>query len=598
MSNSFKRSYSTILRFENWNYYDDSGNTNWTMVGGTDAIQFDQDSIFNETLGLKRNCMHISHPYAYLENKMPEENISLGDTGFTITAWIKFDTSMIVSYLDNCSFSVPFIRLTDSNDKVFAIKLLDHKSSKDLVTQTASINVDNKTYYCNYGDYIGQDEWFHFMYSRDGDENRLWINGALVGHYNIPSSQNIVYTAKSIIFGCPDSSTQNNGMAYCVDDICVLNQSFEEDNYYTSDKPFSWVYPPVNMTNILENILDPNYKYGSSTGLVWTYCNPIKISGSILYFGPNMYGSMLFINNTFIEPQGWERLPDIPKSPEVRRIQLLSSVDVSRANYSYFTLVGLRPKTVTGFGMNIQQTTTNGTSVSHKVPSLYNSYKVKDGDAFILFDGSLAVVQPDRYTVNKHSDGNYYVDMKNTDDYLGTHGMRLTWIFVKGNSTDKEILFKKLVCPIDKQGYAELPSFTAHSERFGSIGFTIDSALFFVDGSYMPPDYFTLNDQHQLVINTLKYGDDNLALHNEVELILIESTDGRDYNPKDDMDYRITGSSLFEELLHLRITRKEDYIDPINMEEDMYNKILWYENNKIPASNFNYRNKFNIKWKE
>ena len=169
---------------------------------------------------------------------------------------------------------------------------------------------------------------------------------------------------------------------------------------------------------------------------------------------------------------------------------------------------------------------------------------------------------------------------------------------MRGNSTDKEILFKKLVCPIDKQGYAELPTFTAHSERFGSIGFTIDSALFFVDGSYMPPDYFTLNDQHQLVINTLKYGDDNLALHNEVELILIESTDGRDYNPKDDMDYRITGSSLFEELLHLRITRKEDYIDPINMEEDMYNKILWYENNKIPASNFNYINKFNIKWKE
>lgn len=67
----------------------------------------------------------------------------------------------------------------------------------------------------------------------------------------------------------------------------------------------------------------------------------------------------------------------------------------------------------------------------------------------------------------------------------------------------------------------------------------------------------------------------------------------------DNLKEEIMGASLFDHVLHpIRITRISYWVPPENAVINMYNKIEWYKNNKIPASNFDYIDKFKIQWKE
>ena len=64
------------------------------------------------------------------------------------------------------------------------------------------------------------------------------------------------------------------------------------------------------------------------------------------------------------------------------------------------------------------------------------------------------------------------------------------------------------------------------------------------------------------------------------------------FSPDNNREY-INGCSLYDHLLHpIRITRIGYWTKPPDADRDMFNKIRWYQNNKIPMSNFEYYNKF------
>ena len=62
------RKYSAILRFEDWQFYDDIDGNNWTVFGDRDIVRFTEDSPFNDVCNLQRNYMTIYNCNGYLYN--------------------------------------------------------------------------------------------------------------------------------------------------------------------------------------------------------------------------------------------------------------------------------------------------------------------------------------------------------------------------------------------------------------------------------------------------------------------------------------------------------------------------------------------------
>lgn len=67
----------------------------------------------------------------------------------------------------------------------------------------------------------------------------------------------------------------------------------------------------------------------------------------------------------------------------------------------------------------------------------------------------------------------------------------------------------------------------------------------------------------------------------------------------DNLKEQIQGASLFDRLIHpIRITRISYWVPPGDHITNMYGKIEWYKNNKVPACNFDYIDKFGLEFKE
>ena len=67
----------------------------------------------------------------------------------------------------------------------------------------------------------------------------------------------------------------------------------------------------------------------------------------------------------------------------------------------------------------------------------------------------------------------------------------------------------------------------------------------------------------------------------------------------DNMREYINGCSLYDHILHpIRITRISYWTEPEDGAVNMFNKIKWYQNNKIPMSDFRYFNRFHPEKKQ
>jgi len=587
------RKYSTILRFEDHNYYEDSGEYNWTMFGGSDGVDFKEESVFKDTIELDRNCMHVMGPKSYMCNT---EKMYVGNGEFSISCWFKLDPETVSAFMKDPSFFCPFLKWRGTNGKEIVINILAHDKNPNLIAQSIEVIYDGGKQVNGYGSYIDAGEWIHFLYSRKGILNRIWINGKKISDFNIEESANSNMEIDKMYIG--NGGTRNDVWFY-VDDFVVFNEAWDELNFEPPTIPFYWRYPDVGLSNKVTDIFDSKYIYGPSTGVRFKYYEPSSVSGNRLKFDSMVVSkaAMLFCNSTFVEPNdGWSPVGN-------NMIEIKSSVYANNIDRFRFTLVTLeKDADQSKYELEIKQTPGAENKTEFAIPDTFDKYRNKSDSAFMVFDGSLSLIQKDRYTIY-HSGIGYMLKMNDSTDFVATNGMNLTFIFMKRKSysstpedkdpdiENSELLFQKFTCPIVSKGCAELPKFETYSSYFGSIPFSIESMILFVNGTFMPPVSYTIENG---LIKLIRGDDDNFGKHDEVEAIIIASTDGRDYDIENDLDTYdgyLAGSSKWEMLTHHRITRISYFKYPLDWEHKMYHKILWDANNKAPDSNFDYWNK-------
>lgn len=602
------RKYSAILRFEDWQFYDDIDGNNWTVFGDRDIVRFTEDSPFNDVCDLQRNYMTIYNCNGYLYN---DQDMYVGGDTFTIACWVKYEDIMLAEFYQYKDFYAPFLKWIDVNGFVSSVYILTHASTDDS-TEFLRLTLGNKSFDIEWSEFKISNEWFHFMYTREKDKNSIFLNGVEVFSCVVPETNNFTYHITKFYLGCDKPIEDTKGIvSYSIDDFNILNDRIKGLNFFRPERPLRWLYPEVTDMNELFDQFDfKHYKYGAATGLSYIYFYPTRISGKYMWFSGQAYsqGHMLFMNSTFVQPERWKIVSvKISSSPDVyeTRLELQDSKDAAIANNVLWTFVGIKQKT-SEFSWNVQQVSTTSGQTEFNIPSSIDPLR---SETFVAFDASLCLIQKDRYKVTG-TPGNYKLVLTNKEDTPLMYGSRLTLVSLKRNSysgsksdlvTNRQFEFHKFVLPITKQGVAQFPIGRAHTSSYGAVGFTIESVLLFVDGTFMPTNSFTINSEGE--VRLVLANDDNLAMYNECDALIISCTDYKDYESGigNDLDgATINGSSLWGDQVvgQLRITRKTDYKPPFTAEQDIYNKILWYDRNKVPGSNFNYIDKFKVEWKE
>lgn len=122
------RKYSAILRFEDWQFYDDIDGNNWTVYGDRDIVRFTEDSPFNGICDLQRNYMTIYNCNGYLYN---DQDMYIGGDTFTIACWVKYEDIMLAEFYQYKDFYAPFLKWIDVNGFVSSVYILTHASTDD-----------------------------------------------------------------------------------------------------------------------------------------------------------------------------------------------------------------------------------------------------------------------------------------------------------------------------------------------------------------------------------------------------------------------------------------------------------------------------------
>lgn len=594
-----KRDYSTILTFHNHTYDDTVTSNEWQVYGGIENIGFDNDlGVHSESMKLSTTCMSILGPSSYLENGT---NMYSSTDRFNLSMWIRLSTDAITRFYANINAFITIAEWTDSSDTKVSIRIAAHSGDATNKDMVFAILYGSAIYYASYPTYIEPGEWTHFMYCRAESTDRIFIDGILILTIAVDDSFMNDSTFDNFKVGNPYSQLDSGGFfQYDIDEVSLCNDSITIDEFTPPDRYLWWVYPEIEYTETGdEDSTTVHYKQGASTGLSYLYFHPTSITSSgVLTFpsdftASNLMKMFLCINNTYMDPARY--------SISGNTVYLNNSIDISICNQSLFTFVCLKQLVLGEFSIAIHQITGANKQREYIIP--YEKH-LNTTDSFILFDGSLAAIQKNRYTFKKVSDTQYKIILNNRADYIGTNSTPLTFLYCRRNSyntsvaeddpnVNRQISFTKIQCLMVSKTKAVLPT-----ESYGSIGYNINNVLVFLNGTYLPPDAFTISkniiyvDENYCYHYSDRYFDD--ISNSNITLLLIQSSETQDY----DSNKYITGFSEFDWILdHLRITRMNPYTKENHYMEDMYNKVKFYSGNKVPSSNFNYIDKFNIKFK-
>lgn len=599
--NAVKREYASVLTFHDNTFYESVTDCNWTTYGGLEGISFSlEDSHFNDIAKCNNKVMSIFGPSSYLHNT---SDVYVNGTGYTIAMWYNISSdAMSKFYADNKAF-IPLVEWEDDSGMKCSIKIAAHDETTG--NMCFRITYGTKTYDMGFPVYNEPDTWNHFMYTRFEDVDKFYINGSLIGEVNADPNEFNSLCFFNLKIGNPYNQFEAHGIfSYAIDDFVLCNDALYRDEFEVPTRFLAWIFPEIERIDELDGD-DSIYKQGSMTGLKYIYSYPKYVGGSRLELetNTNTSNSMLFINSVYMAPDRWQiTVTKIKSNPDVYKtyIQLNDAIDVSIASQSLFTLVTISQK-VNEFHVEVRQVVA-AKDGQRRFTIPYMKYQ-NTLESFILFDGSLAAIQQSRFKIEKVSDTQYDIILTNRMDYIATAGTPLTFVFLVRNSYDpaypendplknRQISFKRIQCIVTTKDKCILPK--GGSKDYGTFGFGYNTALFFINGTFMTPDSFQIK-KGVLTMNSPSYYDDTLSPNSNITILVMQSTEKPDYTDK---EYIATGASDMDDLVNIRITRPVYWKEPVNPVHQMYDKLHFYEHNKVPGSNFNYVDKFHLRFKE
>lgn len=592
---SIKRKYHSILTFHDHQFFDIVQDTAWELHGDqiltlTDkgynislandkwAVRFDQDkSKYDGTIDChpRNNCMSVLTTGGYLQHRLP---IAVENSWFTIGCWIRIRAENALQYINSEYYDLVLCGWDDAEEGGHHIRVT--VASNDL----ADVNCCKITYrdteetvytglYKESGPILTPATWHYFTFQHTPEYNMIHLDGK-----KVLEVKNSLCRITSEIFNLKLGAYDD----YCsggldIDEFIIVNDIFGTDSYpIYPDKRIYWVYPEMLHEKEVES--DIYTKTGSMFGLHYVQLKP-TISGSTLRFNVTGQDKILglYINNTWMDPSRYSGTSSIT---------LTQATDRALINEATFTLVVIRENYANSFLLDIK--TVSPSTRSFILPDQTKT----DPDDFLILDGSLNLIQKNRYRVYQQTGSSYRVYLNNRQDKF--NGSQLYIIYLNLNASgffkdhsDLQIKFFKLQAIADPQGQVQFPP------EFNYIGYGKRNILLFVNGTYMPPESYDLINGKVTLLND----DENLKPGNNVTALFLMTTEK--FQPVDELVTRINGASEWDTILdNLRITRPTYWTNPENDYGNMYNKILWYQNNKLPASCFRVLDEFNIEFKE
>lgn len=588
------RDYKSLLRFNSGTFKDQVSSNSWSIAGSAaSTFHFDKfDSIFNALIEEENKCMTLDAIAGYLKCS---STINLPDNVFTMGFWFSPWYPEYLHFYNRPNSKVPLFQFQDGSGNTCSIYLRELKS--DQWSENMRIKYNNDEYITENPLPFEMNQWFYFTYVRLFGEERIYIDGARMFTINTETSH-MGKNIKNIKIGNFEIGVGNTVAAVAIDEFFIMNTPITMgDDFERPTSHTDWIYPELEYHGKYKEEDQPYQSDIQLAGKWYLKSNmsPKKVSGGLIKFHKSMIWnpySMLFMNGKFVDSS---RYTIITRNPFT--IQLTKTADINAARKADFTLVNLMGREHL-FGLTIEEVTTSSVITSLTV----NKDCIQRKEGIIVVDETKGVIDPNDFSL---SDKTFTFAMG-----LGGSGKHITFICVNRTRFFYEVTKVKTKIAsqlINEELNFKRVEFTVPTGRTGIAFFNKPTdnydlllhgtMIVFVNGRYINPKEFYISDLETRL--QIKSKDPDLIPANAQVIGLVIDTELIHPNNEAEHFYQITGSSWFSNFVdNLYITRRSDFEPPLENVSLMYNKIKFYENNKVPCCNFDYMDKFGIEFKE
>lgn len=484
------------------------------------------------------NCLTIANNGGYIRNL---KSICINNQDFAISCWFKLNPLYMSRYADHDTENVTLCGWKDSSGKEISIDIFCKDYKNILGNATLRVYYDDRFTEGQYlipGTIPQNGKWMFFSFQTYNGYNLVHIDGHKIIETLSSGEFSIGTDLIDLKFG---AFKKGSSGGIDIDNISVMNDHISYDDYEVFDKPIYDILPENEYVNIDRQQKERvYYKSGKLYGLGFEHYENPSISGNTISFS-NSVGNKeifgLFMNNTYMEPSRYTRsgssftIPDLDST-------------------AYYSLVVITQEIDNGFYVDTQKI--NSTTIPI-IPNLM------DKNSFLLFDGSLAIVQKDRYQVDSHK-----IIMNNSGDQLSDN-LTLVYLRRKNDGPYKnarfEMNFGRVTGVISDSRSVSFPVIEEFME------FDKSRMVFFLNGTYLPASLYSLNNSSLILNNDA----DNLVSSDVITAVYLIS------NEKPTIPWKIlnylNGSSQWDMISDCVDIMRNSNITPDN--SLTYTKMKW-----------------------
>lgn len=588
------RKYLVKLLFHHKSYWDSIESNRWELYGTAikpedKVLKSDFVNVAGWTArcdlhkgrfeGLKderatNDCLTVISNGGYIRNRT---NLAINNTDFTISCWFRINSKYMDKFANSDNRNITLCGWKDAAGNEISIDVycrdIENTDTLDIICLKVYYN-DNvvNAYYTGQGPTIFSSHWNFFSFQRYGETDLIHINGMKLLTVSSKDEYKMGNEIEDLKFGS-FKSYSSGGID--IDEICVMNDHISAGNYdvfrdYIFNVLVEDEYHEENRQSMISIFHEPASHYGLS----FNQYESSGISGDDVSFSVNNTSEKVlsvFMNSTYVDP--------IRYTGTSNNITIKDSADKEIMSSSLFTMISLNQNEADDFYVEVKQITGTGTN-ELTIPDSYNT--VLGDDGYLLFDGVLGFLQKNRYTYN-----NGKITLNNPSDKFVNSEGKITFVYIKMNPAgsyadieDLTIGFVKIQGLVYPHGEVVFPSIEQN------ISYTLANMLFFVNGTYLPPSSFSIEEQTKLVFNST-IDDENVKEGDNVTAVCMVAYTSAEDN-EDMLDY-INGVDEWNEILNnVEITRntKFKFEDDEGTRIASFHKTQWYENNQIPSYNF------------
>ena len=516
------------------------------------------------------DCLTIISNGGYIRNRT---NIAINNTDFTVSCWFRLNSKYMDKFASG-NRNITLCGWKDDADNEISIDVycrdIENTETLDIICLKVYYN-DNvvNAYYTGPGPTIFSSHWNFFSFQRYGETDIIHINGMKLLSVISKDEYKMGNEIIDLKFG-GFKSYSSGGID--IDEICVMNDHISAGNYEVfTDYIFNVLREDEYHEEGRQSTISIFHEPASSYGLSFNQVESTSVQSNTISFNANNEDNILcmFMNNTYMHNTRYTGEPS--------SITISEDADREIASSSLFSLITLNQGEPNDFYVEVKQM--NGTGTNElTLPDSYNT--VLGDDGFLLFDGVLGFLQKNRYTFN-----NGKITLNNPSDKFVNSEGKITFIYIKMNPNgsyadiaDLTIGFIKIQGIVHPDGEVIFPTIEQN------ISYTPSNMLFFVNGTYLPPSSYSIEEQTKLVFIRSLDDENVLEGDNVTAVCMVAYTSAEDN--EDMLDY-INGVDEWNYVLNnAEISRNTKFKADEGTKIASFYKTQWYENNQIPAYNF------------